>query len=244
MANKIFITSGKGGVGKSTICALLGVALTRLNKKTLIIEMDFGLRSLDVMLGVDDKTVFDLSDVLMSRCEIDKAIIDCKYELELKLISAPLDSFLSYNKESLKNLFDKIDDNYDYILIDSPAGLGQSFRDAIGLVDSALIVVTPDIVCVRDGRKVSDILLNFGITDQRLVINKVKNKFTKLDILPDLDYVIDAVGVQLISVIPESIEIFQKTLVGADLGKESSNFKIFDNLAKRIMGKSVSLMIR
>ena len=244
MAEKIFVTSGKGGVGKSTICALLGATLARLDKKTLIIELDFGLRSLDVMLGVSDKTVFDLSDVLMSRCEINKEIVSCEYEPRLKLISAPLDSFLSYNKESLKKLLDKIDGEYDYILIDSPAGAGLSFREAISLVDSALIVVTPDLVCVRDARKVSDILLDFGVTNQRLIINKVKNKFMKLDILTDLDYVIDAVGVQLISVIPENIEIFQKTLVGSSLIKESVSFKVFENLAKRILGQEIPLIIK
>lgn len=244
MAIKTFITSGKGGVGKSTITALLGVGLTKLNKRVLIIELDIGLKSLDVILGVENKVLFDLKDILLGRCNIDKAILSCEYAPNLKLITAPLDCFMSYNKENLAQILDELDDKYDYILIDSPAGVGTSFREVLSLIDNALIVVTPDLICVRDACSVSQILLDYGVQDQKLIINKVKNKFTKLDILPDLDYVIDQVGVQLISVILEDIDIMKFTLKGLMLPKDSQAMKFFDNLAKRILGQEVPLMVK
>lgn len=244
MAKKIFITSGKGGVGKSAITALLGGALAKLGQKILIIELDFGLRSLDIILGMQDKVVFDLSDVLIGRCNVNKAIIECEYEHNLKLISAPLDCLTTYNKENIKKLFSEIDNLYDYILIDSPAGLGKSFREILELIDSALIVVTPDLVCVRDAAKVSEILSDFGVNNQRLIINKVKNKFIKLDVLPDLDYVIDMVGVQLISVIPDDIDIMKNTAKGLPLNKNTISFKIFNALSKRILGEDIPLLVK
>ena len=124
-------------------------------------------------------------------------------------------------QENLAQILDELDDKYDYILIDSPAGVGTSFREVLSLIDNALIVVTPDLICVRDACSVSQILLDYGVQDQKLIINKVKNKFTKLDILPDLDYVIDQVGVQLISVILEDIDIMKFTLKGLMLPKDS-----------------------
>ncbi len=244
MAIKTFITSGKGGVGKSTVTALLGVSLAKLEKKVLIIELDFGLRSLDITLGLQDKTIFDLHDILISRCDFEKAVLTCEYVPNLDLISAASDYSASYNKDSLKQLLEEIDERYDYILIDSPAGVGQGFREVLELVDEALIVITPDIICVRDACKVSQILLDRGIENQKIVINKLKNKFSKLDILPDLDYIIDSVGVQLISVIPEDIDVVKFASKGLELPKDSEISKIFNNLAQRILGNDVPLMIK
>ena len=243
MAKKILVTSGKGGVGKSTVTALLGASLANLKKETIIIELDFGLRSLDIILGVQDNVIFDLGDVLKSECELDEAILTCEYAPKLKLISASLDSVITYNKINLKNLIDELDKKYEYILIDSPAGLSENINEILSLIDEALIVVTPDLVCVRDGCKVSEILCDFGVKNQRLVINKVKNKFIKLDILPDLDYVIDRVGVQLIAVIPEGIDIMKVTAKGTALSKDCQSFKVFNNFGRRILGETVPLLI-
>ena len=246
MARKIFVTSGKGGVGKSTITALLGEALADLNQKTLIIELDFGLRSLDIILGLQDKVIFDLNDVLMSKCNIDKAIVTYENNNNLKLISASLDYLDTYyyNEKNIMKLLEKIEDNYDYILLDSPAGVGKGFKEVLNLIDEALIVVTPDLVCVRDACKISQILSEYNIHNQRLVINKVKNKFKKLKILPDLDYVIDGVGVQLISVIPDNIDIMKSTAKGVPLIKGTLPFKLFDALGRRILGENVPLLIK
>lgn len=244
MAIKTFITSGKGGVGKSTIAALLGVALSEMGKETLIVELDCGLRSIDVMLGLQDKAIFDLSDILTYKCDVDKATLTCEYAPKLKLISASLDCFVSYNQDDLKILFDKINDRYDYILIDSPAGLGKWFRESLKFVDNALVVVTPDPICVRDACKVSQILYDNGVENQDLIINKVKSKFTKLEILPDLDCVIDMVGVKLISVIPDDINIMKFTFKGLRLPIDSIASKIFSNLCNRMLGKNIPLLIK
>lgn len=244
MSQKIFITSGKGGVGKSTVTALLGAALAYLGNKVLLIELDFGLRSLDIILGVQDKAIFDLNDVLVGKCSIGKATVTCEYLPELKLISASVDYFITFSEDDLKNLFEQISSEYDYILIDSPAGIGSSFRTALRLVDRALIVVTPDPIAVRDACKVSQILCDHGLTEQRLVINKVKDKYAKLDILPDLDFVIDGVGVGLIAVVPDDVSIVKATSKGERLNKDSMVWKVFNSLAKRVMGEYIALNIK
>lgn len=244
MSEKIFITSGKGGVGKSTVTALLGVALASLGNKVLLIELDLGLRSLDIILGVQDKAIFDLNDVLESRCSINKATVICEYSPNLNLISASLNSFVTFDENDLRSLFDSISSGYDYILIDSPAGIGSSFRTALRLIDRSLIVVTPDPVAIRDACKVSQILCDYGVTDQRLVINKVKDKYTKLNILPDLDFVIDGVGVRLIAVVPDDVNIVKATSKGEGLPKDTVAYKVFNSLAKRVIGKYVPLNIK
>lgn len=251
MPVKIFVTSGKGGVGKSTVTALLGFSLAKLGKKVLIVELDFGLRSLDVILGLQDRTIFDLHDVLISRCDFEKAVLTCDYEPNLDLISASLDSCASYDKNSLKKFFDKLDQNpennlykkYDYILIDSPAGIGQGFQEVLGLIDEALIVVTPDVVCVRDACKVSQILSEKQVENQKLVINKLKPDFAKLDMLPHLDYIIDSVGIPLVSVIAEDINISKFSSKGLKLPKNSQTLKIFERFAQRLLGQDIPLLI-
>ena len=244
MAIKTIITSGKGGVGKSTVTALLGAWLGDLGKKVIIIEWDFGLRALDIILGVQENTVFDLNDVLTGRCSLDKAIIKCSNYNNLSLISSPLSEFYYINEGHLKQLFNGLSGKYDHILIDSPAGIGPDFRATLNIVDKAILIATTDPVCIRDGCRVSQILEDHGVLEQRLVINKVNSKGIKKGIFPDLDEVIDGIGVKLIAVIPNDDDILKYTATGKKLNKGSKSNKIFKNLAGRFIGYNIPLYIK
>ncbi|MBC8571348.1 nucleotide-binding protein [Zongyangia hominis] len=244
MAEILLVTSGKGGVGKSTVSLLTGAALAQRGKKVLLIEMDAGLGGLDIMLGVEDQTVFDLADVLKGRCEPIKAIMECPYQRGLSLLGAPRDTSCNLERKSLTFLCKGLTHYYDYIFIDAPAGLSCGFTVGAEICNRALVVVTPDPVAVRDGRVMSDLLDRSGITRQRLVINKVGKKFLGQKLFADLDEVIDAAGVQLIGVIPEDRELTACIGKGQPIDEAGRTGKVFAALAGRLMGEEIPLIVR
>lgn len=242
MAQIIVVTSGKGGVGKSSTCAMVGAALGRAGQRVLLLEMDSGLRGLDIMLGVEDQTVFDLSNVLLGHCEPIKAIAHSTSSENLHLISAPYDPAFVPDKEDLMRLTRGISHYYDFVLVDTPAGLGRNFDVCVKVADRALLVVTPDPICVRDGARVADILAERGLTDIRLIINKVGRKPPKGGrILPDLDVVIDTTRVQLIGVIPYEEQVTRAASMGSTLSKALLAAKAYENIAARLCGTQVEL---
>lgn len=241
-AEIIVVTSGKGGVGKSVTCAALGAQLAGRGKKVLIVEMDSGLRGLDIILNLEAQIVFDLSDILLSRCPPIKAIMHCPYQEGLDLIAAPFDHDFVPDKEDLIILCKGLAQYYDYLLIDTPAGLGQNFEVSTAVADRALLVVTPDLISARDGRKIADVLATHGVADIRLIINKVDPKFSKTASIRDLDDVIDKTGVQLIAVIPLEEKISEFTLRGEGLPASCTAYRTFRNLAARIDGEYIPLL--
>lgn len=244
MAEILLVTSGKGGVGKSTVSLLTGAALAQRGRKVLLIEMDAGLGGLDIMAGVEDQTVFDLSDVLAGRCEPIKAIMTCPYQAGLSLLSAPRDTSCVLERGALTRLCRGLTHYYDFILIDAPAGLSCGFTVGADICSRALVVVTPDPVAVRDGRVVSEVLDRAGITGQRLIINKVGQRFLKQRLFADLDQVIDASGVQLIGVVPEDGELTASTGRGQPLDESSRTRQIFAAIAGRLLGEDIPLLVR
>lgn len=244
MAEIILVTSGKGGVGKSTVSLLTGAALAKRGKKVLLIEMDAGLGGLDIMFGVEDKSVFDLADVLEGRCEPIKAILECPYQRGLSLLGAPRDPSCELKKKPLTILCKGLTHYYDNILIDAPAGLSCGFTVGADICSRGLVVVTPDPVAVRDGRAMSDLLDRENLVSQRLIINRVGAKFLKQKLFSDLDEVIDLVGVQLLGVIPEDPELAVRTAKGQPIEEESRSQRIFNAIAGRLMGEDVPLIVR
>lgn len=243
LAQTILVTSGKGGVGKSTVSVLLGAALAEAGKRVLLLEMDSGLRGMDIMLGVQDETVYDLSDVLTRRCEPIKAMVACPYQEGLYLLPAPYDHCFVPDQSDLIRLTRGLAQHFDYMLVDTPAGLGRNFQAAVAVADRALLVVTPDPICVRDGRKVADTLDALGVGDIRLIINKVTPQLAKMKMLPDLDAVIDGVGVQLIGVIPQENQVMEITAKGRRLPNSTVCHRVFANLAGRLEGMYIPLAI-
>lgn len=238
MANILVVTSGKGGTGKTTVSYLLAQALCRRQKNVLLLELDSGLRGLDLIMGVSDKIVYDLSDVLSGRCKPVKAITICNVpQGNLHLIPAPVDRHFLPDRTSLTALLKGLAGCYDYLILDTSAGLGRGFDVACSVCNSALIVCTADPVSVRDAAKAAQILQG---KKPRLVINKFFRHILSKD-MPDLDAVIDCVGAQLIAVIPEDPSVEQLLNKGEPLPQSSAAWRETDDLARRLLGERVRL---
>ncbi|WP_312643934.1 P-loop NTPase [Hydrogenoanaerobacterium sp.] len=243
MAKIIMITSGKGGVGKSSVCSSLGYHLARLGKKVLILEMDSGLRCLDIMLGVNETTVHDISDVLCGRCEPIKAIYESPITPNLAMMPATLRPDSPYSSELFYKLCKGLSHYYDYLLIETPAGFGRMLTDIAKVSDLALLVVTPDPISMRDAKILSDYLADRGLKKQRIIINKVKTNRGKLEVLPDLDVIIDTVLEPLIGVIPYEPEMVRALSQGRMLPVRFLAGRALQNIARRITGEFVELAV-
>lgn len=242
-AQCIMICSGKGGTGKSTVSVLLGAGLARLGRKVLLVELDSGLRSVDIIAGVYGRTVYDIEDVLCGRCEGSKAIVPSPLYPGLSVISAPYEGG-AVDAAPLGRLLMAMRPYFDFVLLDTAAGMGAPFTSAAAVADKALLVLTPDPVALRDGKIVADRLLT-GSRPQsavRLVMNRVtRESFGKKAAVFDLDECIDTVGVQLLAVIPESREL---QLAGAQSTVSSPADPAVvagQAMAKRLCGQRVPL---
>ncbi len=243
MAKTILITSGKGGVGKSTVCTMLGSALARQNCRVLMLETDCGLRNLDLMNGLEDQVVYDLGDVLLGRCEPAKAILKCPSSEGLDLLPAASSTRFQIPAGTLSRLISGLRDFYDIILIDCPAGFDDIFDAVMDVSDMGLVVVTPNLISVKDGAKAADLLVQGGVKEGRLLINMVPRRWKPTEALPDFDAIIDMVGLQLMGVIPMDMEMGENLNRGRQVGLYSEGVEVFDNIARRLRGKWVPLRI-
>ena len=236
------ITSGKGGVGKSTTSVGLACALSQRGRRVLLVDGDAGLRSLDRMLGVDASLVYDISDVTAGRCEPIRAIYPCPGFNGLFLLPAPAREQDTVSPEIMKQLIPLIAAYYDHVLIDSPAGVGLGFFSAIAAAQRALVVTNPDPVCVRDTAIVHRLLTEAGIQEQRMVINRFQySRFRKLGCFEDLDSMIDESGLRLIAVIPEDFHLTTAAAKSQPASRRSSGAMAYYRLAARLEGDRVPL---
>lgn len=234
------VTSGKGGVGKSTLSVCLAAALCKNGKRVAVIDCDEGLRCLDLMLGMSDSVVYDLGDILCDRCDISAAIKPVDQISELFLIAAPQSQGCFGDGEGFKKLIAEIRSDFDFIIIDSPAGMSDGFRAAALAADEALVVVTPDPVCIRDAGKINAILAKYNIKQTRMVINRYDRALAKKGCLPTIDNIIDATRLPLGAVIPDD----KRTAMLPSTGKipaKGKGFAAFDRLAKRLLGQNIPL---
>ncbi|MBO5090540.1 MAG: AAA family ATPase [Clostridia bacterium] len=233
---KIFaITSGKGGVGKSTVSAGLSLALSSLGYKVLLVDMDEGLRCLDLMLGIDNQVVLDLSDILQGR-EISDAVY--KVQENLYLVPAPqklgmIDAF------SLANFANEVKALYDVVIFDFPAGIDFSLYTSIPKDALFLTVAFPDAVTVRDAAIVSGLLAEKGC-ESRLIINRFDYKISKRKVYKNIDDIIDEAQLQLIGIVPQSSEL-QLLSLGQPLKKNGKPMKALIRISKRLMGQQILL---
>lgn len=236
------ITSGKGGVGKSTVSVGLGRALAERGRRVLLMDCDAGLRSLDRMTGTEENLVFDISDVVYGRCAPAEAIYPCGEQEGLFLLPAPSAGENMIRPGVMRKLVPLLKRYFDYVLLDSPAGVGGGFRSAACAADRALIVCSPDPVCVRGAHAVGGLLEKLSVKDMRLIINRFNGDlFTATGVFPDLDGVIDASGIQLYGMVPEDFSLAASFLRGAKAKANSPGMMALTRIAGRLEGELVPL---
>ena len=242
MATVLMIASGKGGTGKSTVATYLATELALKNYRTLLIELDAGLRSIDVISGIEQTAVFDIGDVLRGRCDAHKAMSVSPHTANLSIIAAPYKNF-DVDFSNFKQVTDSLYNDFDYIIIDTAAGVGNAFYAACKSAVCGILVVTPDVISVRDGRLVSDELYRNGVNDIKLIINKFSPQTFKFSGFEDLDAVIDGVCAQLLGVIPMSQQIAVNAINGGQLALGSQEKLIFSAISDRVTGKEIQIII-
>ncbi|MDR1891575.1 MAG: P-loop NTPase [Oscillospiraceae bacterium] len=205
----IVVSSGKGGTGKSVVSGGLGTALCRLGKKVLLIDSDEGMSSLDLILGMSDAFVYDFADLVHRHCTPAQAIRPVSGVLGLFLITAPSDIGQLPSDKVISLFSNQLAGIFDYVIIDSPAGVGSGFIRAVNLQKNALIVVTPDPVSIRDAARVQAMLGELGVKNVRMIINKFETSLVEDGELPNIDDVIDHSGIQLIGVIPNDVMVLR-----------------------------------
>ena len=238
MAKKIVIASGKGGVGKSTMAAMLGLCLSRQGKRTLLVDCDAGLNTLHFLLDTSVETLYNWQDAAEGACDIADAV--CVLNPCLSLLNAPAEPPADIAEDCLQTMLPEIENGYDYILLDAPAGLGTGLKRAALPAESALIIATADTVSVQGAGKTQEILQDYGISETRLIINRYNTKEAKKGNYYDIDAMIDQTLVQLIGVVPEDPELSAYS-VTRKLSKHSRSKAAFDRIARRVRGENVRL---
>ena len=244
-AQTIMVCSGKGGTGKSTIAVLVGAHLAAQNRKVLLIELDSGLRSVDIIAGVYGKTVYDIEDVLCGRCDGDKAVVASPLYPGLSIISAPYEGGV-VRTAPLTRLVSLMSPFFDFILLDTAAGMGPAFTAGAAVCAKSLLVLTPDPIALRDGRIVADRLIADGHTQQdlRLVVNRLRpDSFGRRAAVYDLDECIDTVGVQLLGVVPESSALQHSVLAGEAVPENCPAAAACAAIAGRLLGRRIPLTV-
>lgn len=243
LSKTVLVASGKGGAGKSTVSALLGEALAQKKHSTLIIELDSGLRSLDVALGVSESIVFDLGDIVRGSCNICDAITPCPFCEGLSLITAA--AFCEHIPlEVIKSIAEEVKNDFEYIILDCPAGIGSSLEGAGKCADFALVVATPDPSSIRGAKNAGDVLKRIGVQNIRLIIERTPQKAKKLSPIQSLDEIIDGSELQLLGVVWEDPYTRASMDSGILLPFESPNYQPFRNIAERLCGNNIPLAFK
>lgn len=241
----ITVTSGKGGVGKTTTTANLGIALARLNQKVVMIDADIGLRNLDIIMGLENRIVFDLVDVVEGRCKPRQAMIRHKMFPELYLIpAAQTRDKSSVSPADMIQLTDMLRQEFDIILIDSPAGIERGFRNAVAPADQVLIVTNPEVSAVRDADRVIGLLETEKKAYSALILNRLNPEMVRRGEMLSPDDVTDLLAIQLIGIVPEDETVVPSSNAGVPvtLNDNSRAGTAYRNIARRIMGDDVPFM--
>ena len=238
LAEKIVITSGKGGVGKTTCCVAIGDELASRGYSVLLVDTDVGLRSIDELLHMSQRIVYDWGDMILGRCKGEDAVVVSSENLDL--LTCPLQYDDAFTPENLKKVIEEFDADYDFILIDSPAGIDIGFENAAAAADRAIVVSTSDSVCVRSAARAGDKLYDMGINDVRLIINRFRKKSVINRKFLNIDDVIDKTMIQLIGVVPEDEEL----TFGSIMEKRTqASFSPFVRIVNRILKKEEKLIL-
>ena len=244
-ARVIVITSGKGGVGKTTTTANIGAALADKGHKVLLIDTDIGLRNLDVVMGLENRIVYDLIDVIEGRCRVSQALIKDKRCPNLVLLpAAQIRDKNDVNTDQMKELIHSLKESFDYILIDCPAGIEQGFKNAIAAANEAVVVTTPEVSATRDADRIIGLLEAAGIKSPRLVVNRLRIDMVKDKNMLSVEDILDILAVKLLGVVPDDENVVISTNKGEPLVYKGDSLaaKAFKNIASRIEGVEVPLL--
>ncbi len=218
MARRIVITSGKGGVGKTTLCASLGQMLAKNGNKVVLLDVDIGLNNLDVVTGIDNRIIFDIVDVIEGKCRPKQALVqDVNTPTLFILPSAHTYNVGKVNTKDIISIVNYLSQNFDYILIDCPAGIDLGFQRAVFCANEALIVTTPHISAIRDANKVASILSNFQMTNISLVINRVRQDFVQSNEMLNPFDIAETLKLPISGIIPESDDISISSSINGSL---------------------------
>lgn len=241
MSDIIVVTSGKGGVGKTTTAANLGIGLANLQKKVVMVDTDIGLRNLDVVLGLENRIVYNLVDVIEGRCRLKQALIRDKRQKELYLLpSAQTRDKTAVTPEQMRKLCDELRTQFDYVLLDCPAGIEQGFFNAIAGADRAVVVTTPEVSSIRDADRIIGILESSGLTDVFLIINRIRPDMVRRGEMMSVEDVEEILAVPLIGVIPDDEQVVVATNQGEPVtGAGSLAGRAYQNISRRILGEEV-----
>lgn len=245
MSEVIVITSGKGGVGKTTTTANIGTGLAALGYKVVLVDTDIGLRNLDVVLGLENRIVYDIVDVTHGNCRLKQALIkDKRFEGLHLLPAAQTKDKTAVTPDQMRSLCGDLKKEFDYVIIDCPAGIEQGFKNAIAGAERALVVTTPEVSAVRDADRIIGLLEAAELREPKLIVNRLRPHMVRNGDMMSIDDIIDILAVNLLGVVPEDEMIVVTTNRGepAVLDSGSRAGQAYRNIARRITGEDVPLM--
>lgn len=244
-ARVIVITSGKGGVGKTTTTANIGAGLAESGSKVLLIDTDIGLRNLDVVMGLENRIVYDLVDVIEGRCRIAQALIKDKRCSNLSLLpAAQIRDKNDVKPDQMKELIEILKPDFDFILIDCPAGIEQGFKNAIVAADEAIVVTTPEISATRDADRIIGLLEAAEIKNPRLIVNRIRMEMVREGNMLSVEDMLDILAIKLLGVVPDDEAIVISTNKGEPLVYKGDTLaaKAYKNIVSRLKGEEVAFL--
>ncbi len=244
MSEVIVITSGKGGVGKTTTTANIGAGLVALGKKVVVIDTDLGLRNLDVVMGLENRIVYNLVDVVEGSCRMKQALIKDKRYNDLYLLpSAQTKDKSAVSPEQMKKLTEELREEFDYILLDCPAGIEQGFQNAIAGADRAIVVTTPEVSAIRDADRIIGLLQKNKMGKLDLIINRIRMDMVRRGDMMSVEDVTEILAIDLLGIIPDDEQIIICTNQGDTVtGSGSLAGQAYFNICKRIVGEDIPFL--
>ncbi|OEF98351.1 septum site-determining protein MinD [Desulfuribacillus alkaliarsenatis] len=245
MGEAIVITSGKGGVGKTTTSANVGSALAILGKRVCLVDTDIGLRNLDVALGLENRIIYDIVDVAEGNCKLKQAIIkDKRFESLYLLAASQTKDKNALEEEAVREIIAQLKEDFDYVIIDCPAGIEKGFQNAVAGADRAIIIVTPDATAVRDADRVIGLLEKQAMKRMDLIVNRANSRLMSEEDMLDIDEIVSILAVELIGVVPDDDNILRANNKGEPVAIQTEPLasKAYRNIAKRITGQTVPLL--
>ncbi len=244
MGKTIVVTSGKGGVGKTTTTANIGASLSMQGKKVVVVDADIGLRNLDVILGLENRIIYNIVDIAEGRCRTKQALIkDKRYNGLYLLPAAQTKDKTALRPSQMKQICMELEEKFDYVIVDCPAGIEQGFQNAIAGATTAIVVTTPEVSAVRDADRIISLLDINGVNSPKLIINRVKPEMMRKGQMMDIQDILDILAIQLIGIVPDETDIVIASNTGEPVVNNinSPTGRAYREIARRINGEDIPI---